>query len=109
MSFLCTYFQITPREQNAHAEVNSAFLFKFDRDSNQINEARIVYGGINPKFTHAFKTEKFLIGRNIFDNHILQTALVYLDSEINPDVNPPEPSPHYRKKVALALFYKVIF
>lgn len=100
-------FQITPRAQNAHAEVNSAFLFKFDKHTENIQEAAIVYGGINPMFTHAYKTERFLIGKNIFDNETLQKALLCLNAEIHADVNPPDPSPCFREKLATSLFYKV--
>lgn len=100
-------FQITSKEQNAHAEVNSAFLFKLDPKSHIVLKASIVYGGINPRFTHAYDTEKYLTGCNIFTNKTLQEALYCLDKEIDPDFNPPEPMPFFRKKVALALFYKV--
>lgn len=99
--------QITPREQNAHAEVNSAFLFKFDPHTNHIEKASIVYGGINPSFTHAYKTEHFLLGKYIFNNEVLQSTLRCLHNEINPNVNPPDPTPHFRHKLALSLFYKV--
>ena len=66
-----------------------------------------MYGNINPSFTHAYDTEKFLIGRDIFNNRTLQSALHVLEQEINPDVRPPYPPPCARKKVALGLFYKV--
>ncbi|XP_063373978.1 uncharacterized protein LOC134661729 [Cydia amplana] len=101
-------YKIRPKAQNAHAEVNGAFLFKFDRKTHKIVTASIVYGGINPSFTHAYKTEKFLIGRDLFTNETLQGALHCLEKEVDPDFNPPEPSPHYRKKVALGLFYKCV-
>lgn len=66
-----------------------------------------MYGGIAPSFTHAYKTENFLIGQYIFDNHVLQGALHRLQSEINPVENEPDPSPSFRKKLAVNLFYKV--
>lgn len=52
-------------------------------------------------------TEKYLSGCFIFDNRVLQEALMILDKEIHPNINPPEPSPFFRKKLALSLFYKV--
>lgn len=67
-----------------------------------------MYGGINPSFTHAYKTEKHLIGKHIFNNDALQAALHCLGEEIYPDVNPPDPTPYFRKKLALSLFYKVV-
>ncbi|KAG6453184.1 hypothetical protein O3G_MSEX007992 [Manduca sexta] len=99
-------YKITPREQNAHAEVNAAFLFKFDPHTHRVEEASIVYGGINPSFSHAYETEKHLVGQFIFTNEVVQSALSCLDSEIHPDINPPDPSPSFRKKLALSLFYK---
>lgn len=107
MVILIETFQVTPRAQNAHAEVNSAFLFKFDPHNDFVKEASIVYGGINPSFTHAYKTEKYLVGKQLFDNNALQAALHCLGEEIYPDANPPDPSPCFRKKLALSLFYKV--
>lgn len=80
---------------------------KFNPHTHLVEEASIVYGNINSSFTHACDTEKFLIGRDIFNNHILQSALHVLEKEIIPDVRPPYPPPLIRKKVALGLFYKV--
>lgn len=67
----------------------------------------MVYGGITPSFTHAYKTENFLVGQYIFDNQVLQGALHCLQSEINPVENEPDPSPRYKKKLSINLFYKV--
>lgn len=100
-------FQITPRVQNAHAEVNSAFLFRFNKYTGLIQEASLVYGGIHPMFIHAYKTEKFLVDKDIFNNETLQKALLCLNAEIEANFNPPDPSPHFREKLALSLFYKV--
>ncbi|XP_022822065.1 indole-3-acetaldehyde oxidase-like [Spodoptera litura] len=104
---LVTY-KITPREQNAQADVNSGFLLKFNSHTHLVEEASIVYGNINPSFTHAYETERFLIGRNIFNNNVLQSALHILEREIDPSIRPPYPPPCVRKKVALGLFYKCI-
>ncbi|XP_072940941.1 xanthine dehydrogenase-like [Epargyreus clarus] len=104
---LVTY-KVTPREQNAHADINAAFLFQFGSDRRNIIQARIVYGGIRPTFSHAYVAEAFLKNKNIFNNETLQAALHHLDIEIQPVYDPPQPSPLYRKKVALSLFYKAI-
>jgi xanthine dehydrogenase/oxidase len=97
-----------PRAQNAHAHVNAAFLLKFNADKTVIEEARIVYGAISPEFNRAIATEKFLIGKNIFSNGTLKLAIETLSDEIFPDTSPPEPTPLYRKRLAVGLFYKVI-
>ncbi|XP_013192259.1 probable aldehyde oxidase gad-3 isoform X2 [Amyelois transitella] len=100
-------FKIMPRSQNAHAQVNAAFLYEFDRhNSDVVLSARIVIGGLSAKFVHAYNTEKFLIKKKIFTNSVLQNALQILNDEILTEEIAGEPSPEFRKKVALGLFYK---
>lgn len=96
-----------PRSQNAHAIVNAGFLFKFKQNEQVLEKISIVYGNINPTFIHATKTEEALINKDPFLDDTLQLALMTLSSEINPEEALPEPSPEYRKILALALYYKV--
>lgn len=95
-----------PRAQNAHAYVNAGFLFKFEKSI--VRSARICFGGITPEFVHANETEKFLIGKNLYSNKILQGALDCLISELNPDWVLPDACPEYRKNLGAALFYKFV-
>lgn len=95
-----------PRNQNSLALVHSAFLLKMGK-KNQIENASIVYGNISPKFYHATKTEKYLIGKNIFNDKNLQEAIKVLSSELVPVEILGEPTVQFRKKLALGLFYKV--
>lgn len=95
-----------PRAQNAHAHVNAGFLLKLNQ-ANVVDSARIVYGCINPSFTHATETEKYLKGKDLFDNATLQGAFESLDKELQPDHVLPDPSPGFRKQLAISLFYKV--
>lgn len=95
-----------PRAQNAHAMVNAGFLLQLD-NRHVIESARIVYGGISPSFVHAEKTEKYLIGKNIFENTTLQGAFEALNEEVLPDDVLPQASPEFRKNLAISLFYKV--
>lgn len=97
-----------PRAQNAHALVNAGFLLQLDSD-NLVVSARIVYGCINSTFIHATNTENYLQGKNIFDNAVLQEAMATLDSELDPNHILPDPSPEFRKKMAISLFFKVMF
>lgn len=94
-----------PRNQNALAIVNAAFMVKLEKDT--ITEASIVYGNISEDFIHAKKTEAFLKGINIFNNTKLQDAIKILNEEIEPKDEPPKASPECRKKLAIGLFYKV--
>nr|XP_034833029.1 indole-3-acetaldehyde oxidase-like [Maniola hyperantus] len=103
---LVTY-KVAARSRNAHAMVNAAFLLKFNKSDNIVQSCRIVYGGLSPKFNRARKTEKNLVGKNLFSNDTLQMAVRILSNELVVVENPPEPSAEYRKQVALGLFYKV--
>ncbi|XP_058464982.1 uncharacterized protein LOC131438756 isoform X2 [Malaya genurostris] len=101
-------FKVMPRAQNAHAHVNGAFLLKFNKKKTSVKAARICFGGINPNFTHAVMTEKLLVGKNPFTNSTLQAACRTLAAELDPDWVLPDPSPVYRKNLAISLFYKFI-
>ncbi|GBP91385.1 Xanthine dehydrogenase 2 [Eumeta japonica] len=101
-------YKIMPRSQNAHAHVNAGFMFRFDRKTNKIAEANIVFGSISPTFIHATKTEALLVGKYLFTNDTLQLALKTLADEIKPEASPAEPSTAYRKMLAISLFYKAI-
>jgi xanthine dehydrogenase/oxidase len=57
---------------------------------------------------HAVNTENYLDGKDLFDVTTLQTALRILDTEVKPDQVLPDASPIFRKKLASALFYKVL-
>lgn len=96
-----------PRSQNAHAYVNAGFYVRFDNSTGNVESARIVFGGINPNFIHAIKTENFVQGVNIFDNAVLKKTLDILSSELTPDHVLPDAIPEFRKNLALSLFYKV--
>ncbi|KAK9891879.1 hypothetical protein WA026_017364 [Henosepilachna vigintioctopunctata] len=100
-------YKIMPRAQNAHALVNAGFLFKLDSE-NKVQSATLVFGNINPQFIHATETEKFLIGKELFNNGTLQGAFTLLAAEINPERVLPEPEPEFRKQLSIALFYKAV-
>ncbi|KAF4522206.1 hypothetical protein B566_EDAN007357 [Ephemera danica] len=101
-------FKITPRAQNAHAYVNAAFLVEFEDVSTWkvTGHPRVVYGGINPQFTHAKRLEAYLVGKNIHDVTTITQSMAELDQELVPDHLLPDARPNFRKKLAQALFYK---
>lgn len=104
-------YKIMIRAQNAHAIVNAAFLFEFDKIGvkHSVQSCRICYGGINPKFVHAETTEHLLTGVNDFyTNQILKNAIESLQKEIIPIEAPPEASAEYRKNLAISLFYRFV-
>ncbi|XP_045484579.1 xanthine dehydrogenase 1-like isoform X1 [Pieris rapae] len=98
-------YKIMPRSQNAHAVVHAGYLYKFG-PNNRLLDCRIAYGGLSTGFHRAFRTEKYLIGKNLFTNETLQGSLSILNQEMQVVANPPEMSVEYRRKLALGLFYK---
>ncbi|XP_047998098.1 probable aldehyde oxidase 4 [Leguminivora glycinivorella] len=105
-SYKFVSFKIMPRSLNAHAIVNAAFLYKICDPQDHVCLARMVYGGLSPHFVHANNTEKFLIGRQLFSNDTLQSAIKVLLQDLVVEDCPPEPSAKYRRDLAVNLFYK---
>ncbi|XP_034833025.2 xanthine dehydrogenase/oxidase-like [Maniola hyperantus] len=97
--------KIMPRSQSVYALVQAGFLFNLDK-ANKVKECRIVYGGLSPKFTRAFITERYLVGKDLFTNETLQGALKVLNKELVVVENLPQPPVIYRRQVALGLLYK---
>ncbi|KAF5294779.1 hypothetical protein FQA39_LY00263 [Lamprigera yunnana] len=100
-------YKITPRAQNASALINAGFLVRLNPD-NVVELASLVYGAVNPTFVHATNSEKYLTGKQLFDDKTLQGLFETLNSEINPDFVLPQASPEFRKQLAIALCYKFI-
>ncbi|KAH9639141.1 hypothetical protein HF086_018209 [Spodoptera exigua] len=100
-------YKLMPRAQSSHAIVNAGFLFKLTSE-NVVEEATIVYGALSEKFEKAVSTERYLIGRKLFDNDTLKGALKVLDGEMIVEDHPPEPSIEYRRYIAKALFFKAL-
>ncbi|EDV43514.1 uncharacterized protein Dana_GF16487 [Drosophila ananassae] len=103
--FFFDSYKIMPRAQNAHAYVNAAFLLELEADS-RVKSSRICFGGINPEFVHATAIEKFLQGKNPFENGLVEKAFGQLSTLLQPDEVLPDASPVYRRKLACGLFYK---
>ncbi|XP_065087118.1 uncharacterized protein LOC135708873 [Ochlerotatus camptorhynchus] len=101
-------YKIMARAQNAKAYTNAAFLLLFDNTKSIIKSAQICFGNISPTFVHAEQTERFLEGKNLFNNDTLQAAIETLKCELKPDWVLPEASAEYRKNLAISLFYKFV-
>ncbi|KAF9801456.1 hypothetical protein SFRURICE_013236, partial [Spodoptera frugiperda] len=99
-------FKVMPRSTNYHAIVNAGFLYQLN-NQNKVISSRIAFGGLSSSFTRATKTERFLVGKQLFTNDTLQSALKVLSDEIVVVENPPEPSVEFRRRLALGLFYKI--
>nr|CAD7403779.1 unnamed protein product [Timema cristinae] len=101
-------YKIMPRAQNVHAIVNAGFLFSLDEKGTVVNKPNIIYGGINPKFIHASKSENYLKGKSVFSQGTLTGVMNLLEQELKPDYILPDMSPEYRKGLAEALYYKFL-
>ncbi|XP_063894736.1 uncharacterized protein LOC110380995 [Helicoverpa armigera] len=102
--YLVTY-KVMPRSENASALINAGFMYRLNKD-NTVKSAKIVFGALSPTFYRATATEQYLVGKQLFINETLSSALKILKNELIVEDNPPAPSVEYRKKVALGLFYK---
>jgi xanthine dehydrogenase/oxidase len=107
-SFVFRSYKIMPVAQNSHAYVNAAFLLKFNDSKTLIESANICFGGISEHFTHAEKLEKFLVGKNIYDNEVFRNAVEILKKEVEPEASVVETSVEFRKHLAISLFYKFV-
>ncbi|XP_055604319.1 uncharacterized protein LOC129752571 [Uranotaenia lowii] len=99
-------FKIMSRAQSVKSYVNAAFMIQFNKGKTTVQSASICYGGINHKFIHAKETERYLCGKNIFDDAVLQNALTALQAEVNPETGDSLPSVEYRQHLAVALLYR---
>ncbi|CAH1401638.1 unnamed protein product [Nezara viridula] len=103
-------YKIMPRAQNAHAYVNAGFKVKVDKNNkfSVMEKPTLLFGGIEPSFLHAVKTEEYLTGKKLLDEITLKGALSVLESELKPDHILPDATPEFRIGLALSLFYKFI-
>uniref|UniRef100_A0A1B0CV50 Putative xanthine dehydrogenase n=1 Tax=Lutzomyia longipalpis TaxID=7200 RepID=A0A1B0CV50_LUTLO len=101
-------YKITDRVQNAMAYMNAGFLLEMNKGSNLVVSARIVYGGVNPKFVHASAVEKFLKGKDFFNNATIQGVVNIIDSNFVFDDSLPNSSAEFRRRLAIGLFYKTV-
>ncbi|KAM3962033.1 uncharacterized protein ACR2FA_003925 isoform 2-T2 [Aphomia sociella] len=98
-------FKIMPRNQNALAILNAAFLLNINAENKLIKKATIVYGNTSSGCINAKFTEDYLNNKNVFDNKILQGAIKELYDEIDPREDHLQ-TKESLKKLAVGLFYK---
>lgn len=96
-----------PVAQNHHAYVNAGFLIELN-GKNCVKSARICFGGINPSFTHARRTETHLLGKDLYTNETLQMVFESLTQELVCNEDPEMAAPEYRQRLAIGLFYKFV-
>ena len=68
----------------------------------------MVFGGLSPFFIHATDTKRYLSGKALNDQNVLNRAFQILSNELVTDSNPVNASPSYLKSLALSLFFKYV-
>lgn len=107
-SYVYRSYKIMPRAQNSYSYMIAAFLVQFNNERDAVLKANICFGGISPDLEHAERTEKFLVGKNIYNNEVLQQVCKKLLSEIQPEAKLPPAPDEYLKNLAVSLFYKFV-
>ena len=107
-SFIFKSYKVMPVAQNSHAYVNAAFLLQLNESRSLVQSAKICFGGICENFIHAEKLEKYLVGKNIYDNEIFKSAVEILSKDVEPEASLAETSVGFRKYLAISLFYKFV-
>ncbi|KAG8312527.1 hypothetical protein J6590_020448 [Homalodisca vitripennis] len=110
LTYVVKTYKITPRAENAIAYVNGGFKFcvKKEEGYRVLEQPSILFGGINPRFTHAYLTENFYTGKYLMDVSTLQAALKILCKEVQPDYKLPDSKPEFRRGLTLAILYRVV-
>ncbi|KAG5319202.1 ALDO2 oxidase, partial [Pseudoatta argentina] len=108
IKYVCRFYKIMPRAQNARGHVDAGFLFTFGDDGKVLELSNIIFCGINMHFMHAKQTEELVNGKSIFDEKILKLIIEKLHVELQPDHVLPDYSPEFRKILAEGLFYKFL-
>ncbi|KAG5334783.1 XDH oxidase, partial [Acromyrmex charruanus] len=57
IKYVCRFYKIMPRAQNARGHVDAGFLFTFGDDGKVLELPNIIFCGINMHFMHAKQTE----------------------------------------------------
>ncbi|KAG5332847.1 XDH oxidase, partial [Acromyrmex heyeri] len=108
IKYVCRFYKIMPRAQNARGHVDAGFLFTFGDDGKVLELPNIIFCGINMHFMHAKQTEELVNGKSIFNKKILKLIIEKLHVELQPDHVLPDYSPEFRKILAEGLFYKFL-
>ncbi|KYN05923.1 Aldehyde oxidase 2 [Cyphomyrmex costatus] len=106
--YVCRFYKVMPRAQNARAHVNAGFFFKIDIDGKVYDYPNIIFGGINKDFIHARKTEQMLLNKSVFDKKVLESSLQTLHNELLLDNVPPDFSQKFHSVLAEGLLYKFL-
>jgi xanthine dehydrogenase/oxidase len=89
--------------------VNAGFRFNLNPQTFVVTQVpSIVFGGLDPFFIHAVRTEAFLLGKALNDENVIKQAFQVLYNEIVPNKDPVFSSADYQRSLAVSLFYKFL-
>lgn len=57
---------------------------------------------------HVEQLETYLVGKNLYQNEVLEESLKILNDQLHPDNELLDAAPEYRRNLAISLFYKFV-
>lgn len=102
--FIRTYKQ-SKRKDDDIAIVTSALRVSLS-ESNVVESASLVYGGLAPTTISAKRSEGYLIGKSWFDSETIEGVMSCLEKDFDLPSSVPGGMPTYRKTLALGFFYR---
>jgi xanthine dehydrogenase/oxidase len=102
--FLQAYKQ-SKRKDDDIAIVNAALRVSLD-ESNVVESANLVYGGMAPTTIAAKTAEAYLVGKRLTDSATLEGTMNALEQDFDLRFGVPGGMATYRKSLALGFFYR---
>ncbi|KAF2465100.1 uncharacterized protein BDR25DRAFT_295929 [Lindgomyces ingoldianus] len=93
------------RKDDDIAIVTSSFRVRLDAGGN-VKDICLVYGGMAPTTKEASKSKAALLGKKWLSSETLEAGLAALNTDFDLDYGVPGGMAHYRKTLALSLFFR---
>lgn len=93
------------RKDDDIAIVTAGFRIRLGAD-NSVEDITLAYGGMAPTTVAAKRTQEALLGQKWFESGTLESALNSLSKDFNLSYGVPGGMAHYRRAVALSLFFR---
>ncbi|KAF2203547.1 hypothetical protein GQ43DRAFT_478957 [Delitschia confertaspora ATCC 74209] len=94
------------RKEDDVAIVNAAFQIRLDEKYDLVEDIRLIYGGMAQTTKEASKTRKSLLGKKWFGTESLEAGLSAICQDFDLQLSVPGGMAHYRKALALSLFFR---
>ncbi|KAF2187174.1 hypothetical protein K469DRAFT_705737 [Zopfia rhizophila CBS 207.26] len=93
------------RKDDDIAIVTAAFKVRLD-EADRVKDVCLVYGGMAPTTKEASQTQSALLGKKWFSSKSLEAGLAALSQDFDLNYSVPGGMAHYRKTLALSLFFR---